>query len=103
MRMGSKGERECSPVDEEGGDVSARCRPRGTKIAWFPPPTLPHVGEGPKEAEYRYRWILPTPVRREEGGLSLSIYLLIGSKPGRLGIDWSSESYRVSGGVGSLD
>ena len=70
MRMGSKGERECSPVDEEGGDVNARCRPRGTKIEWFPPPTLPHVGEGPKEAESRYRRIPPTPVCRDEVGLT---------------------------------
>ena len=23
--------------------MSARCRPRGTKIEWFPPPTLPQV------------------------------------------------------------
>ena len=62
MRMGCKGERECSPVEEEGG--------RGTKTVWFPPPTLPHVGEGPKEAESRNRRIPPTPVCRDEVGLT---------------------------------
>ena len=50
--------------------MSARCRPRGTKIEWFPPPTLPQVGEGPKEAESRYRRSPPTPVCREEVGLT---------------------------------
>ena len=47
----------------------ARCRPRGTKIEWFPPPTLP-LGEGPKEAESRYRRSPPTLVCREEVGLT---------------------------------
>ena len=50
--------------------MSARCRPRGTKIEWFPPPTLPQVGEGPKEAESRYRRSPPTPVCRQEVGLT---------------------------------
>ena len=69
VRMGSKGERECS-LWMKSGEMSARCRPRGTKIVWFPPPTLPHVGEGPKEAESRYRRIPPTPVCRDEVGLT---------------------------------
>ena len=34
------------------------------------PSTLPHVGEGPKEAESRYRRIPPTPVCRDEVGLT---------------------------------
>ena len=54
VRMGSTREKEDFHVDEEGRDECAMCRPRGTKIVWFPPPTLPHVGEGPKEAESRY-------------------------------------------------
>ena len=40
------------------------------QIEWFPPPTLPRVGEGPKEAESRYRRIPPTTVCRDEVGLT---------------------------------
>ena len=52
------------------GRNECACLPRGTKIEWFPPPTLPHVEEGPKEAESRYGRIPPTPVCRDEVGLT---------------------------------
>ena len=68
MRMGRKRERECSPW-KKGENECAMSAPRN-QDRMVPPPTLPQVGEGPKEAESRYRRSPPTPVCREEVGLT---------------------------------
>ena len=70
MRMGSKGERECSPVLKKGENECATSAPRNQDRMVPPSNATPKVGEGPKEAESRYRRIPPTPVCRDEVGLT---------------------------------
>ena len=68
MRMGRKRERECTPW-KKGENECAMSAPTN-QDRMVPPPTLPQVGEGPKEAESRYRRSPPTPVCQEEVGLT---------------------------------
>ena len=68
MRMGRKRERECSPW-KKGENECAMSAPRN-QDRMVPPSNATLVGEGPKEAESRYRRSPPTPVCRDEVGLT---------------------------------
>ena len=98
VRMGRKRERECSPW-KKGENECAMSAPRN-QDRMVPPSNATPTGEDPKEAESRYRRSPPTPVCREEVGLTSWLGKPL-HQPARM--HSSSESYRVSGGVDSLD